>query len=150
MRIVAALTACAALALPLSLGGCSRAEAADPFTGTAWQLVSIESMAPDERPSTTIDDPSAYTLDFGGDGRAAFRIDCNRGSATWTFVPAASDSGSLSFGPVAMTRMACQQPSVDAEVAAALGRVRSYLLSDGLLHLSTEADGGVMHWRPQE
>jgi hypothetical protein len=36
----------------------------------------------------------------------------------------------------------------DAQVAAALGQVRSYLLSDGKLHLSLEADGGIMHWQP--
>jgi len=33
-------------------------------------------------------------------------------------------------------------------VAAALGRVRSFLISDGKLHLSLEADSGVMRWQP--
>ena len=138
----------ATLPLALGLSGCSSAEAADPLTGTTWQLESIESMAPEEQPSTTIDDPTAYTVEFGGDGRAAFRVDCNRGTSTWSFVAAAPDSGSLTFGPIGLTRMACLQPSTDAEVAATLARVRSYLLSDGRLHLSTEADGGIMHWRP--
>lgn len=149
MRTVVTLGACTALATALGLAGCSKAEAADPLAGTAWELLNIQSMAPEEQPDTTIDDPSAYTVEFGGDGQAAFRIDCNRGSSTWTSVPAAADSGSLTFGPIALTRMACQQPTADAEVAAALGRVRSYLLSDGQLHLSTEADGGILHWRPQ-
>jgi hypothetical protein len=45
--------------------------------------------------------------------------------------------------------MMCPQPSVDTKVAADLGRVRSYLLSDGKLHLSLEADSGIMHWEPQ-
>jgi hypothetical protein len=26
--------------------------------------------------------------------------------------------------------------------------VRSFLLSDGQLHLSLEVDSGIMHWRP--
>ena len=103
----------------------------------------------DEQPTTTIDDPAKYTVTFGADGRAAFQVDCNRGNGSWTAAAAASDSGSLSFGPIALTKMFCPQPSVDTTVAADLGRVRSYLLSDGKLHLSMEADSGIMHWEPQ-
>jgi para-nitrobenzyl esterase len=132
----------------LSLAGCNKAEAADPLTGTRWQLRSIESMAPEEEPSTTIDDPSKYTVEFGPDGRAQFQVDCNRGNGSWQIEPAAADSGGLVFGPIALTRMFCPQPSADSKVAAALGRVRSYLLSDGELHLSLEVDGGIMHWQP--
>lgn len=105
-------------------------------------------MAPDEQPSVAIDDPARYTVEFGDDGRAAFTVDCNRGNATWQAEPAAADSGGLTFGPLALTRMLCPQPSADTKVTAALGRVRSYLLTDGQLHLSLEADSGVMHWRP--
>ena len=144
MRIAYVLGA----ALAMSAAGCGSASAADPLTGTTWQLVGIDSMAPEEEPNTTIDDPSKYTVTFGDDGRAAFQVDCNRGSSTWQAGPAAPDSGSLTFGPVALTRMFCPQPSADAKVAAALGHVRSYLLSDGKLHLSLEADGGIMHWEP--
>ena len=145
MKIIA--LACALLA-PLATAGCGPAQAADPLTGTAWELLSIESMAPDEQPSTAIEDPGSYTVSFGADGRAAFTVDCNRGSSTWQADAAAADSGSLQFGPIALTRMFCPQPSADATVAAALGRVRSFLLSDGQLHLSMEADSGIMHWRP--
>ena len=130
--------------------GCSSAAAADPLSKTTWRLLKIESMAPEESPSTVIDDPSKYTVDFGEDGRAAFQIDCNRGSSSFEAAPAPgdSDSGSLTFGAIAMTKMACLQPSADAKVAAALGMVRSYLLADGQLHLSLEADSGIMHWEP--
>jgi len=38
---------------------------------------------------------------------------------------------------------------VDTTVAAALGYVRSYLLSNGQLHLSLLADSGIMHWEPK-
>ena len=128
--------------------GCGPAAAAAPLTGTSWQLTSIESMAPDEQPSTTIDAPARYTVEFGDDGKATFTVDCNRGNATWQAEPAATDPGSLTFGPLALTRMFCPQPSQDTQVVGALSRVRSYLLSDGLLHLSLEADSGIMHWRP--
>lgn len=133
----------------LAVAGCGDAAASEPLTGTSWQLVSIESMAPAEQPDITIDDRSKYTVVFGEDGRAAFRVDCNRGNASWQAAGAA-DSGTLTFGPMALTRMFCPQPSVDTQVTAALGRVRSYSLSDGQLHLAQEADGGVMHWEPAE
>ena len=147
MRMIVVLRAAAA-AVALTASGCGAAAAADPLTGTTWQLTGIDSMAPEESPGTTIDDPTKYTVTFGDDGRAAFQVDCNRGSSTWQSDAAAPDSGSLTFGPIALTRMFCPQPSADAHVAAALGFVRSYLLSDGMLHLSLEADGGIMHWRP--
>lgn len=85
---------------------------------------------------------------FTGGGQAAFQIDCNRGTATWKAESAAADSGSLIFGPIGLTRMFCPQPSQDAKVAAALGEVRSYLLADGKLHLSMQADSGIMNWEP--
>ena len=102
----------------------------------------------DEQPTITIDDPAKYSVTFGADGRAAFQVDCNRGNGSWTAAAAASDSGSLTFGPIALTKMFCPQPSIGATVAADLGRVRSYLVSDGKLHLSVEADSGIMHWEP--
>jgi len=143
MRTVILVAAAAA-----ALAGCGSATASDPLVGTTWRLASIESMS-DEQPTTTIDDPAKYTVTFGAGARAAFQVDCNRGNGSWTAAAAASDSGSLNFGPIALTKMFCPQPSVDNTVAADLGRVRSYLLSDGKLHLSMEADSGIMHWEPQ-
>jgi heat shock protein HslJ len=132
----------------LSIAGCGSAAASDPLAGTTWQLLSIESMTT-EQPTTTIGDPAAYTVTFGDDGQAAFQIDCNRGSGTFQSSAAADDSGSLTFGPIALTRMFCPQPSEDNKVTAALGNVRTYLLSNGQLHLSLLADSGIMHWEPQ-
>ncbi|MGI9124948.1 MAG: META domain-containing protein [Mycobacterium sp.] len=136
-----------AAAAALTAGGCSPAKPIDRLTGTTWQLTSIESMT-SEQAGTTIEDPARYTVTFGEDGKAGFRVDCNRGNSTWKADPAAADSGSLIFGPIALTRMMCPQPSDDTKVAAALGQVRSYLFSDGTLHLSLQADGGIMHWKP--
>lgn len=135
------------IATALALAACGTAPS-DPLTGTTWHLVGITSMAPNEEPNTTIDDPSLYSVTFGDDGRATFQVHCNRGNSTWQAEAAAPDSGSLSFGPIALTRMFCPQPSYDSKAAAALGRVRGYLISDGKLHLSLEADGGVMDWTP--
>ncbi len=141
--------AVAAVVVTLVGVGCGSAAASDPLTGTTWRLVNIESMAPAEQPDTTIDDPSRYTVTFGDDGQATFQVDCNRGSAGWESTAAAPDSGTLTFGPIALTRMMCPQPSDDSRVAAALGGVRTYLLSGGQLHLSLLADSGIMHWEQQ-
>ena len=132
----------------LAAAGCGTAGASDPLTGTSWQLLSIESMAPGEQPGTVIADPSKYTVSFGDDGRAVFTVDCNRGNSSWQAEVSGMDSGTLTFGPIALTRMFCPQPSADTEVTAALGRVRGFLISDEKLHLSLEADSGVMHWQP--
>lgn len=136
-----------AAAAATALSGCSSATASDPLIGTTWQLTSIESMS-DEQPSTIIEDPTKYTVTFGEDGKAGFRVDCNRGNSTWKTNEGATESGSMTFGPIALTRMMCPQPSEDAKVAAALGQVRSYLLSGGKLSLSMEADSGIMMWEP--
>jgi heat shock protein HslJ len=133
--------------LALTAGCGSASPPPHPLDGTRWRLVSMESMS-DAQGTTTVDDPAKYTVDFGPDGRAAFRIDCNRGSGTWQATAAAPDSGSLTFGPIAVTRMACPQPSLENRVATALGYVRSYLIADGRLHLSLLADGGILHWEP--
>jgi len=149
MRNLLPVAALAAAAV-LGLAGCGSAStpAEDPLIGTTWQLLTIESMAPDEQPSTTIETPAEYTVTFGEDGQAGFRVDCNRGTSTWVAEAAADESGSLRFGPIGLTKMMCPQPSDDAKVTAALGMVRGYLLSDGKLHLSLEADSGIMHWEP--
>lgn len=146
MRIASVIGLALGLPLVLAAAGCGNTEeVADPLTGTSWQLIDIESMAPNEQPSTEIEQRSDYTVTFGDDGQAGFRIDCNRGNSTWKREGEGS-SGGLTFGPIAVTKMMCPQPSDDAEVAAALGRVRSYLVKDGKLHLSLEADSGVMHF----
>jgi len=107
----------------------------------------MESMS-DEQGTTAVDDPARYTVAFGADGHAAFRIDCNRGSASWQATASAPDSGSLRFGLIALTRMACPQPSLEQRVITALGYVRGYRLIDGRLYMSLLADGGILHWQP--
>lgn len=116
------------------------------LTGSAWNLVGIQSMD-DAQGMLRIPHPERFTLNFESDGRARFRIDCNRGSATWR-ASASSEpsSGSLEFGPLAMTRMACPPDSPDRRVLRDLPYVRSYLLKDGKLYMSLMADGGIYEW----
>jgi heat shock protein HslJ len=120
------------------------------LAGTSWQLVAIQSMD-DAQGTTQVADPSHFTLEFGRDGRAALRLDCNRGHGDYKVTSAGDgSSGSLTFGPVATTRAMCPPPRLDQRVARDLAHVRSYLLKDGKLYLSLMADGGIYEWAPQQ
>ena len=128
-----------------ALAGCA---SRDPFTvaGTSWRLVSIQSMD-DAQGTTPVPDPAKFTVAFGKDGQASFQLDCNRGSGTYQASPSSDGvSGSLTFGPIAATLMMCPQPSLDQTVSLALSHVRGYLYKDGHLHLSQQADGGILSW----
>lgn len=152
----------AAAAVTWLLAGCVAAPAGDPpgasatsvpsapslaLVGTTWQLVAMQSMD-DAQGTVQPADPSRYTLTLGADGRAAFRLDCNRANASWQRTPAAADprSGQLSFGPIASTRAMCPPDSLEPRLLRQLPYVRGYLLRDGQLHLSLYADGGILSW----
>lgn len=124
------------------------AVAAPPLEGSAWQLRAIAST--DGAPGRTeIAVPAVFTLAFGADGAAFFRIDCNRGRGAWKAAPSSDPSaGVLEFGPLATTRMACPPGSLDQRVMRDLALVRSYRLKDGVLYLSLMDDGGVYEWTP--
>jgi heat shock protein HslJ len=134
--------------LVLILVGCATVNAAPALDGTSWRLVSIQS-SDDQQGTTPVADPSKFTVSFGTDGRAAFQIDCNRGNGSWDVTPSSEDgSGTLTFGPIAVTRMMCPQPSLDHRVSTALANVRGYLIKDGQLHMSLLADAGLLTWEP--
>ncbi len=133
------------LAAGLALATCGIAAAdTTPLTDTDWQLVSIDSA---DGP-TTLESPSTFTVTFGADGHAAFLLDCNRGSGSWQATAATPDSGTLSFGPIAVTLMMCPQPSLDTRVAAALSGVRGWRIEDGQLTMTPESGDTTLHWAP--
>ncbi len=126
-------------------GACS---AGQELAGTSWQLLAIQSMD-DAQGTAKVNEPSRFTLEFGPDGRASLRLDCNRGTGDYRAVPAGDgSSGSLSFGPIAATRALCPPPHLDERIARDMAQVRSYLLKDGKLYLSLLADGGIYEWAP--
>jgi heat shock protein HslJ len=144
-----------AIALPVAgllaaIGNAVAASSAGPvLAGSAWELVSIQSMD-DAQGTLRIADPAAFTLQLGGDGRAALKLDCNRGSASWQATPAGDgNSGQFVFGPIAGTRALCPPPHLDERIVRDLAYVRGYLLRDGKLYLALMADGGIYEWRPR-
>jgi hypothetical protein len=55
-------------------------------------------------------------------------------------------SGKFEFGPLATTRALCPPPSMDEQIAAQSGFIRSYRLKNDRLYLSMMADGGIYAW----
>ena len=85
---------------------------------------------------------------LGSDGRAALRLDCNRANGPWSAKATSQDSGTFTFGNLAMTRALCPPPSLDQQIARDATYVRSYLLRSGNLYLNLMADGGTYVWSP--
>ncbi len=150
-----------ALALALTAGLSSSPASASPgapaspaaaplpaLAGSQWRLVQIVSMD-DAVGRTRPADPSRYTLQLGGDGKASLRLDCNRGTASWTAQASAEPAnGSFRFGPLATTRAYCPPPSLSQRLTDQIPYVRSYLIRNGHLHLALMADGGILEWEP--
>lgn len=118
------------------------------LSGTQWRLVEFQSMD-DAVGTTRPEDPSAYTLAFNADGTVAMRLDCNRGTGPWSATPGETgQTGSLTIGPLGVTRALCPPPSMGEQIARDMDYVRGYMLRDGQLSLSLMADGGIYLWEP--
>jgi heat shock protein HslJ len=111
------------------------------LAGTSWRLVKFEG---GDGLTLTPDDKGKYTVAFGTDGRVSARIDCNRGSGTWT----SSAPSQLEFGPLALTRAMCPPGSLHDRIVKHWPYFRSYVLKDGHLFLSLMADGGIYELEP--
>lgn len=125
-----------------SAGAQPPAPAGSGLAGTSWQLVRFQG---GDDTVLTPTDRTRYTVEFGTDGRVSARIDCNRGSGTWT----STGSGQLQFGPMALTRAMCPPGSMHDRIAKDWTFIRSYVIRDGHLLLSLMADGGIYEFEPR-
>lgn len=135
--ILFALGSLAACARPSSDPGAAASELA----GTSWQLVRFQG---NDDTALTPDDGSKYTIAFGADGRVAVRIDCNRGTGTWT----SAGPSLVRFGPLALTRAMCPPGSLHDRIVRDWEYFRTYVLQDGHLFLDLMADGGTYEFEP--
>lgn len=133
---VALLSACAQQSMTALSGPVTKPEAAQ---GQEWQWVGKTS----ERERLEVAQPEQYTLEFQPDGRVLARFDCNRGNGRYEI-----GEGTLSFGPIATTRMACLPGSLDTTLMQALGRVEGFRVEDGDLWLQLADDAGMLRFRP--
>ena len=140
MLAVAALAACTS-SPPSSAPSGAGSAAPGSLQGSSWRLVQINMSDGITRAAI---ERSRYTLGFGADGVLNVRFDCNRGRGSWK----SSGPGNLEFGPLALTRAFCPMGSLHDELVRQWPHVRSYVLKDGRLYLSLEADGGTIEFEP--
>ena len=136
-----ALAACATQHVPEGDLAPTEGAATGGLEGTAWQLVEIVSMD-DSRYAPEGD--ARYLLAFGADSTVQLLADCNRGRAQFFATP----EGTLTFGPMAVTRMQCPPGSLHDRFLSDLTNVRSYVLEGGGLFLATWADGAILEFEP--
>jgi heat shock protein HslJ len=103
------------------------------WAGTATPTESLESPAPER-----------YTLELAANGRLLVQADCNRGTGSFRI-----GEGTIAFGPIATTRMACPPGSLDARYLADLQRAAAFFVQDGSLHLVLPEDAGTMRFAPE-
>tara|TARA_R110000850_G_scaffold32286_1_gene88888 strand:+ start:934 stop:1404 length:471 start_codon:yes stop_codon:yes gene_type:complete len=129
----------------------SEAPAANiPFSGlqgTHWRLVEFRSMD-DAQGITGPDDPEKYSITFHNDGSLTAILDCNRGVGPWRNDIANATGGTLSIGPLGVTRALCPQPSMGEMLERRLGEVRSFTITNGRLNMALIADAGILVWEP--
>ena len=113
----------------------------EQLAGSNWQLVQIMEM---DDTTHQPDDPMKYTLKFGINGTANLRLDCNRGTASWT----ANAPGKIRFGPVASTKAMCPPGSLHDVFLSQFEWIRSYIIRDDHLFLATMADGSIIEFSP--
>ena len=111
------------------------------LTGTRWQLVKFQGgddtvLRPDDR--------SKYTIEFLEDGILAARIDCNRARGSWK----SDGPNRLEFGPMAITRAMCPAGSLHDRIVKQLPYLTSYVIKNGHLFISLQADGGIYEFEP--
>lgn len=143
-----ALSACATDAPLASVdAGAPAAASGEPpktLVGT-WQLVQFQ---PNEASASPVkpDAPDKYELTFLSGGRAAMKVDCNRATAIWEMTPTDGTHGHLTFGPLAMTRMACPTPGLDTKWELNANSIADYAVDGDTLSLGLEGGKGTYTW----
>lgn len=79
-----------------------------PLVGTAWVVSTMLS----RDTASSIPQGIRATLQFGAGGRVAVATSCNTGGGTYTV-----DGANISFGPIALTKIACRGASAEMERA---------------------------------
>jgi len=109
-------------------------QAALSLVGTPWNVVNVNN---GNQGVVSLVGGSTISLQFGAEGTVSGNATCNTYNGSFT-----SGEGTLTVGPLATTRMACQSDELNAQEAqylAALQNSATYDISNGSL---TIRDGG--------
>jgi len=138
------ISSTALLLIPVFMLGCAQSGRPGPapaLGGTTWQLVRFQGSDDNEVAPKRRD---LYTIAFGAGGSLNVRFDCNRGRGTWK----SPEASQLEFGPLALTRAMCPSQSLHDLMVRQWPFVRSYLVRQGHLFISLQADGGTFEFEP--
>jgi hypothetical protein len=125
----------AATAAPVSAAQAPPGDvAATGLTGTAWQLLQMEQGSA----STTVPDPSLYTLTLSDDGSAVAAADCNRGSGAYQV-----DGANLTL-QIGWDAAGCPQTPLASQFRTYLDYANAFLLQEGSLLITYNNSAGVM------
>lgn len=98
-----------------------------PLAGTEWRLVAIDTSGSTTTLTPALQQRHSITFNEGGEVQA--QLDCNRGRTTWTAGQPMNGAASISFGPVASTRMACPAPSFGDQLANGLTAAERFTIT---------------------
>lgn len=106
------------------------------LSGTKWNLTDLNGTAPiaDRVP----------TLEFGADGQATGNGSCNQYFGSYTV-----DGGTLNFGQLGSTMMACEEPVMQQEISflQTLGTAAIFTVAGDTLTITTAADATLVFTR---
>ncbi|MCM1151453.1 MAG: META domain-containing protein [Alistipes sp.] len=117
----------AAAALLAAMTACGGAANDKPLEGTVWKLSAMEGI-----PASAIgSEEDAFTLSFDGEEMmVAGRTNCNRFFSNYEAI-----DGTLAFGDMGMTRMACPDMEFEDAFVQMLGRVDGFAIDGDRLTL---------------
>ncbi len=113
-----------------------RREGSNPLIGTKWSWSNSQTPAGMVTPPIS----SNYTLEFLA-GTVNVKADCNTGSGSYK-----TNGDEITFGPMAMTRMACPPGSMDSMFLKHLGSVKTFSVGEGTMQMNMASDGGTMNY----
>jgi heat shock protein HslJ len=110
LLVALVLSACGAAATPT-------AAPSNSITNIVWQWVNLVDKGQSPAKTTTVPDPTKYTITFKADGTFTGKADCNNIAGTYT----QTNGFSIKVGPSTMA--ACGAGSLDQQYVQLLGQV---------------------------
>jgi heat shock protein HslJ len=120
---------------------CVSAVAQNDLKGTKWNWVGT--IMRDTR--TAVEDPSKYTVAFVTDTAASLLADCNKGQGSYKV-----DGNNLTFGPFAMTMMACPPGSHGSLFSQSISTAKTYKNLGGRILMIDIANGATLFFTRAE
>jgi heat shock protein HslJ len=142
--LVGAMLCAIVISLAVAAGSTKASDEAKPalpvdVLDVTWQWVNF--VTPKEQ--IDVSDPSLYTIELTAHGGVALQIDCNRGISNYKL----DVDNRISFSPIGMTMMMCDDDQLGNRFAAELERVGTWFQKDGDFFLELPFSSGTFRFR---